>query len=101
MAPNHPPKPGLGKRAIPVGRERVIERDDFMAQPSKGYHRLYPGNMARLRHGYVVRCTGFDCDDSGAVRAVHCDYLPDSKSGTAGADNYKVKGCLLYTSRCV
>jgi glutaminyl-tRNA synthetase len=43
----------LGKRAMPFGRELWIEREDFMAQPSKGYHRLYPGNMARLRYGYV------------------------------------------------
>jgi glutaminyl-tRNA synthetase len=60
LAPNHPLKPELGKRAMPFGRELWIEREDFMVQPSKGYHRLYPGNMARLRYGYVVKCTGFD-----------------------------------------
>ncbi|MBN8497516.1 MAG: glutamine--tRNA ligase/YqeY domain fusion protein [Candidatus Accumulibacter sp.] len=98
FAPNHPLKPELGKRAMPFGGELWIEREDFMAQPSKGYHRLYPGNMARLRHGFVVKCTGFDVDDSGVVSAVHCDYLPDSKSGTPGADTYKVKGNLHWVS---
>ncbi|MBK8386549.1 MAG: glutamine--tRNA ligase/YqeY domain fusion protein [Candidatus Accumulibacter sp.] len=98
FAPNHPLKPELGKRAMPFGRELWIEREDFMVQPSKGYHRLYPGNMARLRYGYVVRCTGYDCDASGAVMAVHCDYLPDSKSGTSGADTYKVKGNLHWVA---
>ena len=29
---------------------------------------------------------------------MHCDYLPDSKSGTPGADNYKVKGNLHWVS---
>lgn len=98
FAPNHPLKPELGKRAMPFGRELWIEREDFMVQPSKGYHRLYPGNMARLRYGYVVKCTGFEVDESGAVNAVHCDYLPDSKSGTAGADLYKVKGNLHWVA---
>ncbi|HRF74583.1 MAG TPA: glutamate--tRNA ligase family protein, partial [Accumulibacter sp.] len=98
LAPNHPLKPEMGTRAVPFGRELWIEREDFMAQPSKGYHRLYPGNMARLRHGYVVRCTSFDCDEHGLVSAVHCEYLADSKSGSAGADNYKVKGNLHWLS---
>jgi glutaminyl-tRNA synthetase len=25
-----------------------------MEVPSKGYRRLFPGNMARLRYGYVI-----------------------------------------------
>jgi glutaminyl-tRNA synthetase len=44
---------------MPFGRELWIEREDFMVQPSKGYHRLYPGNMARLRYGYVVKLYRF------------------------------------------
>jgi glutaminyl-tRNA synthetase len=76
----------------------VDRREDFMEVPSKGYRRLYPGNMARLRHGYVVKCTGCDKDESGVVSAVHCDYLPDTKSGTPGADSVKVKGNLHWVS---
>jgi glutaminyl-tRNA synthetase len=98
FAPNHPLKPELGKRATPFGRELWIEREDFMETPPKGYHRLYPGNMARLRYGFVVKCTGCDKDENGKVTAVHCEYLPDSKSGTPGADNYKVKGNLHWVS---
>ncbi len=98
FAPNHPLKPELGKRAMPFGRELWIEREDFMEQPSKGYHRLYPGNLARLRYGYVLRCTGCEHAESGAVSAVHCEYLPDSKSGTPGADAYKVKGNLHWVA---
>ncbi len=98
LAPNHPLKPELGKRALPFGRELWIEREDFMAQPSKGYHRLYPGSAARLRYGYVVKCTGYDRDADGQVCAVHAEYFPDSKSGTPGADTYKVKGNLHWLS---
>jgi len=98
QAPNHPLQPELGTRALPFARELWIEREDFMAVPSKGYHRLYPGNAARLRYGYVVRCTGFERDADGVVSAVHGEYLPDSKSGTPGADAYKVKGNLHWVS---
>ena len=98
FAPNHPLKPELGKRAMPFGRELWIEREDFMEVPSKGYRRLFPGNTARLRHGFVVKCTGCDKDASGKVIAVHCEYLADSKSGTPGSDNYKVKGNLHWVS---
>jgi len=75
-----------------------IEREDFMEVPSKGYRRLFPGNTARLRHGFVVKCTGCDKDANGNVIAVHCEYLADSKSGTPGSDNYKVKGNLHWVS---
>ncbi len=98
LAPNHPLKPELGKRAVPFGKELWIEAEDFMEEPGKGYHRLYPGNMARLRYGYVVKCTGCDKDESGKVVAVHCDYLPETRSGTPGADSVKVKGNLHWVA---
>ncbi len=98
FAPNHPLKPELGKRAVPLSRELWIEAEDFMEVPSKGYHRLYPGNMARLRYGYVIQCTGCDKDENGKVIAVHADYLPETKSGTPGADSVKVKGNLHWIS---
>ena len=69
-----------------------------METPSKGYFRLFPGNSVRLRYGFVVKCTGCDKDASGKVTAVHCEYLPDSKSGTPGADTYKVKGNIHWVS---
>ena len=97
-APNHPLHPELGKREMPFGRELWIEREDFMETPVKGYHRLYPGNMARLRYGFVVKCTGCEKDADGNITAVLCEYLPDSKSGTPGADNYKVKGNLHWVA---
>ena len=98
FAPNHPQQPELGKRAVPFSSELWIEREDFMETPSKGYFRLFPGNTVRLRYGYVVNCTGCDKDADGTITAVHCDYLPDTKSGTPGADTVKVKGNIHWVS---
>ncbi|NMG77509.1 glutamine--tRNA ligase/YqeY domain fusion protein [Aromatoleum diolicum] len=97
-APNHPLKPELGKREMPFARELWIEREDFMEVPVKGFHRLTPGNMARLRYGYIVKCTGCETDADGKVTAVLCEYLPETKSGTPGADSVKVKGNLHWVS---
>lgn len=69
-----------------------------MEEPVKGYFRLFPGNMVRLRYGYVAKCTGFEKDADGNVTVVHCEYLPDTKSGTPGADSVKVKGNIHWVS---
>ena len=97
-APNHPQKPELGHRVVPLSRELWIEREDFMEEPVKGYFRLFPGNMVRLRYGYVVKCTGCEKDAAGNVTVVHCEYLPDTKSGTPGADSVKVKGNIHWVA---
>ena len=90
--PNHPQKPELGKRQVPFTRELWIERDDFEANPPKGYKRLSPGAEVRLRFGYVVKCIGM------RDGALHCTYYEDSRSGTPGADKYKPKGNIHWVS---
>ncbi len=97
-APVHPKQPELGKRVFPLSRELWIEREDFNENPPKGYFRLFPGNKVRLRYGYVIECTGVDKDAEGNVVAVHANYLPDTKSGTPGADSVKVKGNIHWVS---
>ncbi|MES2026831.1 MAG: glutamine--tRNA ligase/YqeY domain fusion protein [Pseudomonadota bacterium] len=97
-APVHPHHPERGNRTFPISKELWIEQEDFMEVPSKGYFRLFPGNKARLRYGYVVECVGADKDADGNIIAVHCTYFPDSKSGTEGSANYKVKGNLHWVS---
>ncbi len=92
FAPNHPQQPELGKRALPFSGELWIEREDFQELPVKGYFRLFPGNKVRLRYGFVIECTGCEKDAAGNIVKVLAEYFPDSKSGTAGSDNYKVKG---------
>ncbi|RQO33890.1 glutamine--tRNA ligase [Herminiimonas sp. KBW02] len=97
-APVHPHHPERGNRSFPISKELWIEQEDYMEVPSKGYFRLFPGNKVRLRYGYVVECTGADKDTDGNIIAVHCTYFPDSKSGTEGSANYKVKGNLHWVS---
>ncbi|HEX7054239.1 MAG TPA: glutamine--tRNA ligase/YqeY domain fusion protein [Burkholderiales bacterium] len=90
--PNHPQKPDWGRREVPFSGELWIEREDYQESPPKGYFRLHPGNEVRLRYGYVVKCLGMK---DGVV---HCTYHPDSRSGTPGADRYKVKGNIHWVS---
>lgn len=83
---------------LALTKELWIEREDFMEVPSKGYFRLTPEGMVRLRYGYVVKCTGCEKDAQGNVTVVHCEYLPDTKSGTPGSDSVKVKGNIHWVS---
>jgi glutaminyl-tRNA synthetase len=98
FAPNHPQKPELGKRIIPLTRELWIEREDFEENPPKGFFRLMPEGMVRLRYGYIVKCVSFEKDAQGKVTCVHCEYLPETKSGTPGSDSVKVKGNIHWVS---
>ena len=95
-APAHPHLPELGTRQFSLGPTLWIEREDFMEVPVKGYHRLYPGNKARLKYGYVIECTGCEKDAEGRVTAVLANLVPDTKSGTPGADAVKVKGVITW-----
>ncbi|WP_317203974.1 glutamine--tRNA ligase/YqeY domain fusion protein [Janthinobacterium sp.] len=103
-SPVHPHFPERGLRNFPITQDLWIEEDDFMEVPSKGYFRLYPpiddkpGSKVRLRYGYVIECTGYEKDANGKVIAVHCTYFEDSKSGTEGSANYKVKGNIHWVS---
>jgi len=95
-APAHPQRPELGVRSFGLGPEVWIERDDFAQTPPKGFFRLFPGNRVRLKYGYVVECTGCEQDATGAVTAVTATVVPDTKSGTPGADAVKVKGTITW-----
>jgi glutaminyl-tRNA synthetase len=52
--------------------------------------------MVRLRGAYVIKCTGVEKDAAGRIVAVHADYLPETKSGTEGANSVKVKGAIHW-----
>jgi len=98
VAPVNPHDPAAGERTFPFARELWIERDDFRAEPPKKYFRLFPGNTVRLKYGYVVRCTGFTQNAQGDITEVQAEYLPDTKSGTPGAAQVKVKGTMTWIS---
>ena len=91
-APVHPHHPEWGVRQFTIGKRLWIEAEDFQENPEKKFFRLFPGNRVRLRYGYVIECTGCEKDAMGKIIAVHAQVFLDSKSGTPGADTYKVKG---------
>ena len=93
-APQDQPAPP--PRRFTLGKEVWIERDDFAEVPPKGYKRLFPGNRVRLKGGFVIECTGCVKDANGQVTEVHASVLPDTKSGTPGADSVKVKAAITW-----
>ncbi len=95
-APLHPHHADWGQRSFLFGRELWIERGDYAESPPKGFFRLYPGNKVRLKYGYVVQCKGALRDAAGALTEVHAELLPNTKSGTPGADLVKAKGVLTW-----
>ncbi|SHE95693.1 glutamine--tRNA ligase/YqeY domain fusion protein [Alkalibacter saccharofermentans] len=87
----------LGHRKMPFTKNIYIDRDDFMIDPPKKYHRLYPGNEVRLMGAYFVKCHDYKLDDRGYVTEIHCTYDPETKSGS-GFTGRKVKGTLHWVS---
>jgi len=83
-------------RVFKIGREVWIEREDFEEVPPKGYKRLFPGNVVRLKGGYVIECTGCARDATGQVTEVHAKVIPGTKSGTPGADSVKAKAAITW-----
>ncbi len=107
QAPAHPQHPEWGQRQFSLGPEVWIERDDFAEVPPKGFFRLYPpktqpdgsvvpGNRVRLKYGMVIECTGCEKDADGRITRVLATVVPDTKSGTPGADAVKVKGTITW-----
>jgi glutaminyl-tRNA synthetase len=94
---NNPEDESAGNREIPFSREILIEADDFMENPPKKYFRLAPGQMVRLKSAYIIRCDAVVKDETGKITALHCTYLPESRSG-ADTSGIHVKGTLHWVS---
>ncbi|WP_218240217.1 glutamine--tRNA ligase/YqeY domain fusion protein [Comamonas fluminis] len=94
--PHHAEGEVVPERHFTLGREVWIEREDFAEVPPKGYKRLFPGNKVRLKGGYVIECTGAEKDADGNVTKVLATVVPDTKSGTPGADSVKVKAAITW-----
>lgn len=88
----------LGVREVPFSRTIYIERDDFMEQPGKGFHRLSPDAEVRLKGAYFVKCEEvIKNPDNGEVVELRCTYDPLTKSGT-GFTGRKVKSTIHWVS---
>ncbi len=74
--------PEKAVRDVPLSSEIYIEREDFNAEPPKGYKRLTPGGNVRLRGAGIIRADSFDTDDAGHVTHIHATLLgEDAKAG--------------------
>jgi glutaminyl-tRNA synthetase len=95
---NHPQNPDMGDRTIPFTKELYIERNDFMENPSRKYHRLGPDREVRLRYGYLIQYVSHVKDETtGEITEIHCTYDPETKGGSA-PDGRKVKGTIHWVS---
>ncbi len=106
-APVHPHHPEQGTRNFKIGKEVWIERTDYEETPPKGFFRLFPAHTnasgqaiaaskVRLKYGHVIECVGATKDANGQVTEVQARLVPDTKSGTPGADSIKVKGVITW-----
>lgn len=98
-APLHPHHPEWGLRRFMLTRSLWVERSDYLDEPPKRFFRLFPGNSVRLKYGCSITCTGADHDADGVVTTIHARVIPDTKSGTPGADRVKVKGNITWVSQ--
>lgn len=97
-AVNNPEDPSAGTREVPFSGELYIERADFMAEPTKKFWRLAPGNEVRLRYAYYIKCTGYETDpETGEVTLVHATYDPETRGGDS-PDGRKIKATLHWVS---
>ena len=81
-------------------KELYIEREDFMLNPVKGYHRLSIGNEVRLKGAYYIKANSVEEDENGNIVAIHCTYDPLSRGGES-PDGRKVKGTSHWVSAMV
>ena len=96
---NNPEDESAGTRDMMFGKEIYIDRGDFLENPPspKKWYRLGPDREVRLKYAYIIKCTGFDKDDSGEISTIYAEYDPETRSGqdTSGK---KVKGTLGWVS---
>lgn len=76
-------------RTMSLSNKLYIDRADFMVEPPKGYHRLVPNGLARLKGSFIVRCVGYETDDNGNVTKVKVEKT----------DEVKAKGVLQWVDR--
>ncbi|QGU94731.1 glutamine--tRNA ligase/YqeY domain fusion protein [Clostridium bovifaecis] len=96
-AENNQDNPEMGNRQVPFSRVIYIDAEDFMENPPKKYHRLFPGNEVRLKHAYFITCTEVIKDENENIVEIHCTYDPETKSGS-GFTGRKVKGTIHWVS---
>lgn len=95
-APVNPENPEAGSRKIPFSRDLLIEKEDFMEEPSKKYFRLKPGGEVRLKYSYIIKCEEIVKDSNGEIVEIICTYDPSTKPGVG--EWRSVKGTIHWVS---
>lgn len=93
----NPEDPSAGTRAVPFSREVYIEREDFMEDPPRRFHRLAPGREVRLRAACYITCREVVKDNDGNVVELRCTFDPESRGGSS-PDGRRVRGTLHWVS---
>ena len=96
-AENNPEDPAAGLRMLNFSNRIYIEQDDFMAEPVKGFFRLSPGSMVRLKHAFIIRCDEALYDENNRPVLLKCTYIPESRSG-ADSSGLNVKSTLHWVN---
>jgi glutaminyl-tRNA synthetase len=94
--PNHPKKEEMGRRAVPLTKEIVIDREDFRAELEPGFKRLVVGGEVRLRGAYVIRCDEVLRDANGEISELICSA--DLNTLGKNPEGRKVKGVIHWVS---
>lgn len=89
--------PEAGTRKVEFSRELYIEREDFAAVPPPKFFRMKPEGEVRLMGAYIVKCVGYETDETGKVTEIA--VTADLETGNAmPADGRKVKGTIHWVS---
>lgn len=95
--PNNVNDPETGFRKVEFSRELYIEREDFAAVPPPKFFRMKPEGEVRLMGAYIVKCVGYETDESGKVTEIA--VTADLETGNAmPADGRKIKGTIHWVS---
>ena len=94
---NNPEDESAGTRMVPFSRELYVERDDFLEDAPRKWHRLAPGKEVRLRYACLVTCNEVIKDENGEVLELRCTWDPESRGGNA-PDGRKVRGTIHWVS---
>lgn len=94
---NLPGDETAGTRKLPFSRELYIEREDFMEDPPKKFHRLSPGKEVRLKGAYAITCQHVVRDGAGKVKELQCIYDPATRSGQ-DISGRKIRGVIHWVS---
>lgn len=92
-----PQKENSPIRKISFSNELYISSEDFSLDPPPKYFRLKEGGYVRLKNAYIVKCESVEYADNGAIAALHCSYIPESRSGN-DTSGMKVKGTIQWVN---